>query len=192
MPAGSKLIALAVISVGIAWINSPAVIAAVTACTLTIYFWPGIGLSKRLANFKGLLPIALVIGLSQYLASNAESAISTLLRFALMMLLADLVTLSTKMQEMMDTLQPAFAPLNRVGIEPKRIAFAISLTIRLVPLLLSQWQTMALAWRARTGRNASLRLIAPYIANLSLMSMHIADAIDARGLGTSAGRGAPK
>jgi biotin transport system permease protein len=72
-------------------------------------------------------------------------------------------------------------PLRLAGINPRAPALAIALVIRFVPVLLASWQEREEAWRARTGRRASIRLIPAFVAETLRMADQIAEALDARG-----------
>ena len=183
LPAGAKLLVLAVLSIAAMQIASPWILAGATFGIGLLFVVPQYGIVRRLLGIAALWPVAAAIFVSQYFASGLEPALAMVLRLALMMLFADLVTLSTTMQAMMGAIEPLLRPLRFLGLQPRVYAFAISLTIRFVPLLLAQWQHMAEAWRARTGRRARIGLVAPYAASLLRMSDHVAEALDARGFG---------
>jgi biotin transport system permease protein len=50
-----------------------------------------------------------------------------------------------------------------------------------VPVLLANWQARAEAWRARTGRRVSIRLVAPFVAETLRLADQVGEALDARG-----------
>ena len=130
---------------------------------------------------RPLLPFLLLIGALQVWFESWPAAVASTTRILLMILVASLVTLTTTMQTMVETLQPLMRPLRLAGINPRAPALAIALVIRFVPVLLASWQEREEAWRARTGRRASLRLIPAFVAETLRMADQIAEALDARG-----------
>jgi biotin transport system permease protein len=98
-----------------------------------------------------------------------------------MVLLADLVSMTTTMQDMMQALMPVLRLLRPLGVNPKKVSLAVSLAIRFVPVLSANWQSRSEAWRARTGRKPNWRLIGPFLGETLRMTDQVAEALDARG-----------
>jgi biotin transport system permease protein len=127
-----------------------------------------------------------IIFLGQFWISGIDAALASTIRLTLMILLADLVTMSTPMQAMMDVFSRLLTPARLAGFNTDRISFCIALMIRFVPLLLELWRQQSEAWRARTGKRAGWRLIAPFLANVMRMADRMAESLDARGFGMAA------
>jgi biotin transport system permease protein len=89
--------------------------------------------------------------------------------------------MTTTMQDMMQALMPVLHLLKPFGVNPKKVALAVSLAIRFVPVLSGNWEARAEAWRARTGRKPSWRLVGPFLAETLRMADQVAEALDARG-----------
>ena len=75
-----------------------------------------------------------------------------------MVCLADVFTMTTTLQALMDALAPLLRPLRLLGLRPKKLTLAVALVVRFVPVLLERWRAREEAWRARTGRR---RVAAP-------------------------------
>lgn len=177
-----KLCALAGASIALAILTDPLILAGAFFAALSVYVISGI--SRRLRMLASLTFVFAIVFAAQYWTMGFIDAVRIVLRMGCMILLADLVTLSTRTQDMMDTLTTVLAPLRFSGLRQDTIAFAVAFTIRLVPLLLSLWSQQSEAYRARTGRRASWRLLAPFLAQLLRTADHMAEALDARGFGT--------
>lgn len=182
LPAGFKLLFIAGATVVFFWIKDPSVLLASLALVLLVYFALGREAVLRLKLFRFMLPILIIVGLFQFFASGPADALATVSRLALMVLLADLVSMTTPMMAMMDAFLPVLRPLRHVGLDPSQLALAFALVIRFVPVLLDDWLRRREAWRARGGSRGSWRLVAPWIAGLLRIADHIAEALDARGL----------
>lgn len=182
LPAGSKLLFIAGATVVFFWIKNPFVLLAALALVLLVYLALGRDAVLRLRLFRFMLPVLAIVGAFQFFASGPADALATVSRLALMVLLADLVSMATPMMEMMDAFLPVLRPLRHVGLDPSQLALAFALVVRFVPVLLDDWLRRREAWRARGGSHGSWRLVAPWIAGLLRIADRIADSLDARGL----------
>lgn len=189
LPAGLKLAGLAVLTLALVPVTSPIVLGGALAAVIGVYGALGRDAVRRLAFLRSLMPLFLIIGFVHGLANDWWSAAGAVIRIVLMILLADLVTMTTTMQAMMDALAPVLRPLRVFGLDPRRLALAVALVLRFVPVLLEAWRARGEAWRARTGRRPSLRLVAPFLAEALRMADQVAESLDARGFGRRAGDG---
>lgn len=182
LPAGAKLLFLAGATFFFLWIKDPIALIASLALVLVVYLVLGREALLRLKLFRFLLPVLVLVGLFQFASSGLAEAVTSVSRLALMVLLADLITMATPMMETMDAFLPVLQPLRHIGLDPSQLALAFALVIRFVPVLLDDWLRRREAWRARGGSSGSWRLVAPWIAGLLAIADHIAEALDARGL----------
>lgn len=185
LPAGLKLSALLLAAVAFLSVSDWRIVTAAIAFAILAYLCLGWHCMRRLVMLRPLLPLFAVLGALQLWFSGFDAAALTIGRLLLMILLADLVTMSTSMQQIMDALEPLFSPMKRLGLRTERFTFSVSLVIRLVPSLLESWRRREEAWRARTGRRPSLVLIRPFLADVLRNGEHIAEALDARGFAPS-------
>ncbi len=183
VPAGYKLSALAVLAILLTRVQHEIALAAVLCGLVALYAFFGRSCFKRLAMLRPLWPAMLAIFIAQTLTADVNAGAVSVVRLVIMVLLADLVTMSTQMQAMMDALDPILAPLRRFGVSTNRIAFCTAYVIRLVPLLLDQWRQHSDAWHARTGKRPGWRLAAPFFATVMRSAERNAEALDARGFG---------
>lgn len=181
--AKTKLIGLALIGMMFAlvsplWMSSAALVA-----ILIVYLFCGKEAVQRLAAMRGLLLMLLVIGIIQTIAIGWEAGLTAVTRLLVMILLADLVTLSTTMQDMMAALQPLLRPFRRWGVDPHRVSLAVALVLRFIPYLVANWRARDEAYRARTGKSGGWRIIAPFIIETMNLADKVTETLNARGLG---------
>jgi biotin transport system permease protein len=188
VPAVLKLAGVAVASVALLPVDDWRVLAAGLAGVALVYASLGRDVFSRLAMLRPILPILIALALLQGLFQSWPLAAASSLRILLMILIASLATLTTTMQAMMAVVAPLMAPLRLVGINPRAPALAVTLVLRFVPVLLEAWQQREEAWRARTGRRASIKLIPAFIADAMRMADQVAEALDARGFSVSLSR----
>ncbi|MEN3930248.1 energy-coupling factor transporter transmembrane protein EcfT [Microvirga sp. W0021] len=181
--AGKKLLLLAGISVAfpfVHWIWFPGI---VLSLVLVAYALCGREALKRLLAMRMLILFLVFIGLFQVYSTDWITGLNMVLRLLSMILLADLVTLSSTMQEMMNAIQPLLRPFARFGVSPHRVSLAVALVLRFIPYLLVSWRERDEAYRARTGKRGGIKIIAPFIVETMHLADRVAETLDARGFG---------
>ena len=128
-----------------------------------------------------LWPFVAIILLWHSFTWQVDSGLRILLRMVAAVGFANLVTITTPMDNMIKVIFASLAPLRRFGLRSERIAFAIGLFVRFTPVLIEKSAILAQAYRARTSKYGNWRIVLP----LALIAMddadHIAEAIRARG-----------
>ena len=180
VPAGTKLLALAAISIVVLPVGN-ILFLALGGCLVTLVYlsmgWSGL---SRLIGLRAMLPLILGLGIFQGFVISWELAALSVTRLLLMIMLADLVTATTPMQEMMRVILPWLRPLRVIDLDPKKLSLAVTLVIRFVPVLLAQWQAQSEAWSARSKKRSGFKLIAPFMNETLRRTDHVAEAIVSR------------
>jgi len=192
LPTGFKLLALALCSVGLMLQASLEWNAVALALGCAIYTSIGAAGIRRLRGLiASLWFLLLMLGVAQVVALVVQglaweaaliASLRTLLQIAALVVLADVVTATTRMQDMLDALSPLFGPLRFVGLRPTSIGTAVALMIRSVGLLSRDWQQTRLAFQARGAKRPGLRLIAPVMSRMIRRTESLSQALAARTL----------
>lgn len=192
VPAGWKLLGLALASLLLFPLRDPVVLLACLAGSLSGYALLG---RQGLSALRALRPLAMVLafvlGLHALLGSF-ETGLLVGLRLATLFLLASLVTLTTRMDEMIDALRPVLRPVAWVGLSERRLALAIALVIRFTPVIVDMGSRLQEAHRARSGRKGHVKLVAPLCLQALNAADHVAEALVARGGADPALSGEPE
>lgn len=178
---GWKLAGLAALALALGRVGDWRLMALACAATLALTAALGPAMRARLADLRPLWPMLAMIGALQWAFEGSAAAALVTLRLVTLVALANLVAYTTQTSEMLETLETLFSPLRWIGLSPRAPALAVALTLRLVPMLLALWEEKAEAWRARTGRRASARLIPTFLAEALALADALALALDARG-----------
>lgn len=180
IPAGTKLAMLAASSMLVLPLHHWALL--LLGCTVAVLGYASIGLAglARLRNLRGLLPLVLGLGLFQGVVASWDTALVSVFKILLMVMLADLVTATTPMQDMMRAIQPLLLPLRMLGLRPARLSLAVALVIRFIPVLLAQWQSQREAWLARSTRRPGIKLLVPFMLCALRRTDQIAESISSR------------
>jgi biotin transport system permease protein len=124
----------------------------------------------------------LFVALFQLIFSGPERAIMVCGSLLISVAIAALVTLTTRVTEMLDVCQWLLRPLRRVGVDPDRVGLVLALTIRCIPLLVGIVRDVSDARKAR-GAGFSLRaMAAPAVVRALRSADAIGDALIARGV----------
>ena len=158
---------------------------AVASLALPLALFPVARIPLRVAVGQLAPPLYLLVALAafQWWQEDLISALIMFLTVYAAVTAAVLLTLTTKVSEMMDSLDRALAPLGRLGVPVDNITLAMSLTIRLLPLMLG---TVLEVLDARKARGATASLTAfgtPVIIRSLRRARAMGEALQARGVG---------
>lgn len=181
-PAGLKLAGLCVASTGLFLIKDPWVHAGALAMVLALYAAPG-GLFLRagLRALRVVLPFVVILMLWHLLTDELWQGLLIVLRMVTLVALANLVTMTTRLEELTDLVHRLTAPLRRLGLPVHLLETAIPLVVRFTPVLVGRAQTLAEAWRARSRRRPGWRLVLPLMLQALDDADHVSEALQARG-----------
>ncbi|WP_067719537.1 energy-coupling factor transporter transmembrane component T family protein [Nocardia yamanashiensis] len=181
VPAGAKLLVLAVAGTALFFVNSIAWLAVALAVVLGLYALARIPFRMTGRQLLTLTPVLLLIMLAQLLFVGRDSALTVGLRLLTLILLANLVTLTTRTAAMIDTIERALRPLKPLGVRPERVGLLVAMTIRFVPVIREQAELVRAAQRAR-GIERSTVFLVPLLIRTLRMADGVGEALDARGL----------
>lgn len=181
VPAGWKLLALALISLIAAPLDSLLVMAGLLLAVLMLYVSLGKAALRQIALLRPLWPLFLILLAFHWWSGDILAGVLVLARILAMVLLANAVTMTTRMDAMMNAVEPLLRPLALFGLSPRAVALAVAMMIRFVPLLFALWEALNDSWRARTGKRGGWRLLAPFCIQTLRLSHHTAEALAARG-----------
>ncbi|PWC89734.1 cobalt ABC transporter permease [Azospirillum sp. TSH100] len=126
--------------------------------------------------------LTLLFGFQALLAGGGwEEMAVAVARFAVLILLATLVTLTTRVMDMVDLFERLFGLLRPVGVNPAKMALMLALTIRFIPLLGEQVREVRMAQRARGVERNIAALFVPLLVKILTMADDLTAALEARG-----------
>ena len=189
-PAGQKLLALALTSVGLLPVSGLPMACAALLCVVLLYSSLGMAGLRRLSqSLKTLAWLVAFIGGAQVLIASIQGSLGspllinvavTMMKLATLVLLAELVTITTPLQALLAAIEPLLRPLKLLGLSSERLALGIGLLIRLASLQRSTWLQLKQAYRVRGVQRPGLRLIAPSLRAGLRQADAMARALNAR------------
>lgn len=158
-----------------------AILAGVIGAIVLLYLAARLPLGAVLATLRPVLIVCAIIFALQLVFSGLPQAITAVLLIMALVLLTSLVTLTTRLSDMLDTLTWAARGLARFGIDPPKIALAVGLTIRFIPMLLRDIEEVQNARKTRGAKGFSIMAAGPLIIKILRMTDAVGNAIAARG-----------
>lgn len=181
-PAGAKLAGLCVVSTGLFLTDSLALNAAVLVAVLLAYAAGGRDfLGAGLRALRLVLPFVVIVLVWHLVTRDLRMGALICLRMMSVVALANLVTMTTRLDQMIEVLRLLTAPLRRIGLPVHLLDTAIPLMIRFTPVLVGRAQALVMAWRARSARRPGWRLVLPLTLQALDDADHVAEALRARG-----------
>lgn len=181
VPAGAKLLVLAVTGTALFFLPSILWLGVALAVVIGLYAVARIPWRVTGRQLLGLAPFLILITLAQVLFTSWQSAIVVGERLLTLVLLANLVTLTTRTTAMIDTVERALGPLRPLGVRPERVGLLVAMTIRFIPVIREQAELVRAAQRAR-GIERSTVFLVPLLIRTLRMADGVGEALDARGL----------
>lgn len=182
VPAGAKLAALLGATVLVYPVHDPALLAGILLAVGGLYLSLGrVAMKAGLRMLRPLLLICAMILLYHLIIGTPMKALVILLKILVMVGLANFVTMTTRLSDMMAVVMRLLAPLRRFGVNTHALALALALVIRFTPVLILKSKALTEAWRARSPARAGWRVIVPLVLLALDDADHVAEALRARG-----------
>lgn len=181
LPAGLKLALLALAAIGLAMLPLGGLVLA-AAAVVALYLAQGtIFAAHGLRMLRPLWPFLLVLLVWHVFTADLPRGLEVALRLLTAVALANLVTMTTRLEDLISVVERLAAPLARFGLSPRVLAVSIALVIRFVPVFLLRVNQLAEAWRARSRGRANWRIVVPVALTALDDADHVAEALRARG-----------
>lgn len=184
-PAGPKLVALLGTCLAVFLADELWFTGVCGAAVLVLWRIARVPYRELARQLRGLWVVAALLAVFQLWANGWHEAAMTVLRLLALLLLASLVTMTSRTSQIVDALETAARPLALVGLRPGRIAFLIGLTLRFIPLIREKAEEIRAAQRARGVERRPLALLLPLLLKTLTMADAVSEALDARGFESS-------
>lgn len=181
-PAGLKLAGLCAATVGLFFIQNLAVHAGILCVIVAIYASAGpLFFKTGLRQLRLIWVFIAIVAIWHIWTGDIITGGTVILRLVSALALANLVTMTTRLIDMIDVVRVLTAPLARLGLNPAALEMAIALVIRLTPVLAQKGGNLTQAWRARSPRKPTWQILLPFTVLALDDADHVAEALRARG-----------
>jgi biotin transport system permease protein len=181
MGAGAKLAVLALFTFVLFWITAPLTLGIACLAVAALYLTGGrVFAHHGVRMLRPLWPFVAIVGLWHLWQADLTAGAVIVLRMVAAVAAANLVTMTTRLSDMITVLERLARPLAPI-LPPRQLALAIALVIRFIPVLSDRAAQLAQAYRARSGRAPGWRLFAPAALAALDDAENVAQALRARG-----------
>jgi biotin transport system permease protein len=182
LPAGAKLAALALATTVLFSLTGVLALALAFLATLGLVATGGKSFASAVLRLLWQLwPFVAVVAAWHLWIGEVAGGTVIILRLMTAVTLANVVTMTTRLSDMIAVFQWLARPLAVLGLSPRRLALAFALVIRFIPVMLGHLARITDAWSARSHRRPRWRVLVP--ATLAALddADRAAEALRARG-----------
>ncbi len=183
IPAGVKVLVFAALTLAIALTAGGAwTLPAAGFLTAALYLLAGLGIRPLLGQLYAARWIVLVMLVTQVIFLPVPVALTNTGRVLIVIVLAALITLTTRIPALLDATERALEPFRRFGVNPAAIGLLLALTITVIPVIGGFAAAIREAQRARGAPVRLQRFVVPLLVMSLKHSDELADALTARGI----------
>lgn len=182
LPAGAKLLGLVGASIVVVTWGGPRTVVAELVVALAVVASSRMGWRSLLRSLRGLLLVVTMLAAYLLWQQGWKRAVESTGDLVTLVLLATVLTVTTPVDEMLDTITRALQPLRRVGVEPEGVALAFSLMLRGIPTTLQLAAETRDAALARGLERDPRARLTPLVIRVVAHARATGDALHARGI----------
>ena len=180
VPAGVKLLALALLGIGLFAMQQWQVLLAVTvACVLVFVSLGAAAQTARPLVVGVLFASGLVAGFHVWMAQPVLAAV-TVMRLVSATLMGITLTLTTRYTDLLGVFEWVLSPLQKLGLRTDRFALQLALMLRFTEHFFVMWRRLDDAYRLRTGQSGGFKILAPLTIQMLFTTRRVADALTLR------------
>jgi biotin transport system permease protein len=187
-PAGPKMLVLLALVLGVSLLPSTWWAAAAAAIvTVLAYAVAGLGdgmlglreLGRQVLSIRWIIVIMIV---GQLIFLGPAPAVANTARVAAAVVLASLLVLTTTVTALLDAVERGLRPLERIRVDPQRVALLLTVTLTTIPVLARLAREVRDAQRARGARRDLRTFAVPFLVVVLKHADQLGDALTARGV----------
>jgi biotin transport system permease protein len=181
-PAGLKLLLLGVATTLLVALRSPWAVGVGAALVVGGYAVARFSASVLVAQVRPLRWVVLVLVPLQWWQGGWQGTTVVVGTMLVAVAAAALVTLTTRVIDLLDVVERVAAPLRHIGARPDRLALLLALTLRAVPVLAATLDDVRDARRARGLERSPRALLVPLVVRTLRHADRLGEALVARGV----------
>ncbi|KAB7616320.1 energy-coupling factor transporter transmembrane protein EcfT [Amylibacter sp. SFDW26] len=182
IPAGWKLAGLAIVSALVFPIANIFLLSGLLVGVAILHLLLGRDVLRyAIWMMRPIAVFAAVILLFHIFTSDFIAGLSIILRMLTLVALANLVTMTTKLSEMITIVEYCLTPLAKLGVNTRVFGVATAMVIRFTPVLINKASALRESWRARSAKRAGWRIVMPLFLTAVDDADRVAEALKARG-----------
>ena len=179
---GAKLIGLFTFSLAVVVVRGPWSALGFLAFAVALAFVARMPLRTTLRTLRGFAVVAALLLAFNIWQNGWAQAVEVVADLLAMILAATVLTATTAVDDLLDTITWSLGPFRPVGVDPERVALAFSLTLRAIPGTLELAAESRDAARARGLERSSRARTTPLVLRAVARARDTGDALHARGI----------
>jgi biotin transport system permease protein len=128
-----------------------------------------------------LWPFVLAVLVWHLIIGTVETGAMIALRLVTAVGFANLVTMTTRLSDMIEVVRWLARPLQILGLNTRALEMGMALVLRFTPTLADKGAQLSQSWKARSPKRAGWRVILPFTLLAIDDAEQVAEAIKARG-----------
>jgi biotin transport system permease protein len=182
-PAVLKLLVLLALVTAVVVVDRVAWLAGACALVALGFVAARIPWRRVLPLLRTLVVLAVALGALQVWLVGWQPAAVTVSRLVASLAAANLVTLTTRIDAVVATVERALGPLRRFGVRPDRLGLLVGLTVQAVTTLSGIAGSVREAARARGAERSPSAFAVPFVVRTLRHADELGEALAARGIG---------
>jgi biotin transport system permease protein len=183
MPAGAKVLTFMAVTLAITFAaNIVWTVPVAFVLVVTGYLLAGLGARELIGQIVAVRWVVVILLTTQLVFLPALAAVTNTGRVLAVIVLAALITLTTRIPALLDATERALAPLRRFGVNPSSIGLLLGMTITAIPVIAGFATAIREAQRARGVPIRFTTFVVPLLVMSLKHSDDLADALTARGV----------
>ena len=180
LPAGVKLLVLALLGTGLFLTEQLTWLATATAVCLAIFASLGRASSRAKPLLIGVLVASALVASFHLIMQHPALAAITVMRLVSATLMGIALTLTTRYSDLLQVFEWLLSPLQRIGVKTESIALQLALMLRFTEHFFVLWRRLDDAHRVRTGQAGGFKILAPLTLHMLMTARRVADALHLR------------
>jgi len=180
--AGVKLLGLLLFSTLLVGFQSPVNVLVGSVVVAGLYALGGFGVRILAAQVWPLRWIVLLLVPFQWWTAGWRVAATVVGTLVVAIVGAALITLTTRVTDLLDVIARLLEPARAIGVDPERVALLLALTIRAIPVIAGTLHEARDARRARGLERSTRALVTPIVVRTIRHADRVGEALAARGI----------
>jgi len=180
--AGAKLLGLLVFSTLLVGLQSPVTVLVGLLLMAGLYVIAGFGVRILVEQAWPLRWFVLFLIPFQWWTAGWQAAVVVVGTLVVAVVGAALVSLTTRVTDLLDVITRLLEPTRAIGVDPDRVALLLALTIRAVPVIAATLHEARDARRARGLERSTRALVTPVVVRTIRHADRVGEALAARGI----------
>ncbi|VEJ44951.1 Energy-coupling factor transporter transmembrane protein BioN [Bartonella vinsonii] len=161
-------------------VSSIAVLSLFLLFVTLLYRMAKIPFHNVVKQLKSMSLFLILIFVFQVFFKSWLEGVEVVLRLIILFSLSSLISFTTKVSDMVDSIQAGLQHFHCFGINPSKVSMVISMAIRFIPLLSEKFNEVREAQCARGFDSNIFALAMPLIIRTIKMASEVAEALEAR------------